>query len=54
MDVDWQYNNPSNPADVAIGSQIYDYHSYYLYVQLSSSLANCVRVINGRFGVGVA
>ncbi|KAG1863532.1 glycoside hydrolase family 5 protein [Suillus subalutaceus] len=29
MDVNWQYNNPSNPADVAIGPQAYDDHLYY-------------------------
>ncbi|KAG1908090.1 glycoside hydrolase family 5 protein [Suillus fuscotomentosus] len=29
MDMNWQYNNPSNPADVAIGPQAYDDHLYY-------------------------
>ena len=29
MDVSWQYNNPSNPADAAIGPQAYDNHLYY-------------------------
>ncbi|KAG6819833.1 hypothetical protein H0H93_008090 [Arthromyces matolae] len=29
MDVNWQYNNPSNPVDAAIGAQIYDNHLYY-------------------------
>ncbi|KAF9234097.1 glycoside hydrolase family 5 protein [Melanogaster broomeanus] len=29
MDVNWQYNNPSNPADAAIGPQGYDNHLYY-------------------------
>ncbi|KAG1771068.1 glycoside hydrolase family 5 protein [Suillus placidus] len=29
MDVNWQYNNPSNPADAAIGPQAYDDHLYY-------------------------
>jgi hypothetical protein len=28
MNRDWQYNNPSNPADVAHGPQIYDNHLY--------------------------
>jgi len=32
MDVNWQYNNPSNPADVAIGPQAYDDHLYYSWV----------------------
>ncbi|KAG2033926.1 glycoside hydrolase superfamily, partial [Suillus americanus] len=31
MDVNWQYDNPSNPADVAIGSQTYDNHLYYSF-----------------------
>ncbi|KIL57356.1 glycoside hydrolase family 5 protein [Amanita muscaria Koide BX008] len=31
MDVNWQYNNPSNPADAAIGPQIYDNHLYYSF-----------------------
>lgn len=29
MDVSWQYNNPPNPADAAIGPQSYDNHLYY-------------------------
>jgi hypothetical protein len=29
MDVNWQYNNPANPADAAIGPQVYDNHLYY-------------------------
>ncbi|KAH6915731.1 glycoside hydrolase family 5 protein [Coprinopsis sp. MPI-PUGE-AT-0042] len=31
MDVTWQYNNPSNPADAAIGPQSYDNHLYYSF-----------------------
>ncbi|KXN91097.1 Glucan endo-1,6-beta-glucosidase B [Leucoagaricus sp. SymC.cos] len=31
MDVNWQYNNRSNPADAAIGPQIYDNHLYYSF-----------------------
>lgn len=31
MDVNWQYNNPANPADAAIGPQGYDNHLYYRY-----------------------
>ncbi|KAG2106935.1 glycoside hydrolase family 5 protein [Suillus discolor] len=31
MDVNWQSDNPSNPADVAIGSQAYDNHLYYSF-----------------------
>ena len=29
MDMGWQYNNPPNPADAAIGPQNYDNHLYY-------------------------
>lgn len=32
MDITWQYNNPANPADAAIGPQAYDTHLYYSYV----------------------
>lgn len=31
MDVNWQHNNPSNPADAAIGPQAYDNHLYYSF-----------------------
>ncbi|KAF9234083.1 glycoside hydrolase family 5 protein [Melanogaster broomeanus] len=31
MDVSWQYNKPSNPADAAIGPQGYDNHLYYSF-----------------------
>ncbi|KXN88007.1 Glucan endo-1,6-beta-glucosidase B [Leucoagaricus sp. SymC.cos] len=31
MDINWQFNNPSNPADAAIGPQIYDNHLYYSF-----------------------
>lgn len=31
MDVNWQSNNPSNPADAAIGPQAYDNHLYYSF-----------------------
>ncbi|EPT01117.1 hypothetical protein FOMPIDRAFT_70674 [Fomitopsis schrenkii] len=31
MDVNWQYNDPPNPADAAIGPQGYDNHLYYNY-----------------------
>lgn len=31
MDITWQYNNPSNPADAAIGPQAYDNHLYYSF-----------------------
>lgn len=31
MDIGWQHNNPANPADAAIGPQIYDSHLYYSF-----------------------
>ncbi|EFI27326.1 hypothetical protein CC1G_14799 [Coprinopsis cinerea okayama7 len=31
MDMTWQYNNPSNPADAKIGPQTYDNHLYYSF-----------------------
>ncbi|KAG2143787.1 glycoside hydrolase family 5 protein [Suillus bovinus] len=48
MDVNWQYDNPSNPADVAIGPQAYDDHgndstSYMLSIcriQADAALGN--------------
>ena len=31
MDILWQYNNPSNPADAKDGPQGYDDHLYYSF-----------------------
>jgi len=31
MDILWQYNNPSNPSEAAIGPQAYDHHLYYSF-----------------------
>ncbi|KAF9224170.1 glycoside hydrolase family 5 protein [Gyrodon lividus] len=31
MDINWQYNNPANPAAAAIGPQAYDNHLYYSF-----------------------
>ncbi|KAF8637489.1 hypothetical protein AX17_002793 [Amanita inopinata Kibby_2008] len=36
MDINWQYNNPSNPAAAAIGPQIYDNHLYYSFGGVAS------------------
>ena len=37
MDVNWQYNDPPNPAYAAIGPQGYDNHLYYSFgVRLGS------------------
>ncbi|KAG6332032.1 hypothetical protein ID866_7059 [Astraeus odoratus] len=46
MDVNWQYNNPSNPADAAIGPQGYDNHLYYSYASLSIWYSYLQRVQN--------
>lgn len=40
MDINWQYNSPSNPADAAIGPQGYDNHLYYRY-----DLRSCTEVL---------
>ena len=31
MDINWQFNNPANPADAQIGPQAYDNHLYYSF-----------------------
>ncbi|KAJ7355770.1 glycoside hydrolase family 5 protein [Mycena albidolilacea] len=31
MDINWQWNSPSNPADASIGPQGYDNHLYYVF-----------------------
>ncbi|KAF8601196.1 glycoside hydrolase [Ceratobasidium sp. AG-I] len=31
MNKDWQWNNPANPADAAIGPQLYDAHLYFSF-----------------------
>lgn len=31
MDVNWQFDNPPNPAGAAIGPQGYDNHLYYRF-----------------------
>lgn len=51
MDIIWQDNNPSNPADAAIGPQNYDDHLYYSYVR---DVPRCVKSSDAsasRFGV---
>jgi len=39
MDILWQYNNPPNPSDAAIGPQAYDHHLYYRLVQVPLCVA---------------
>ncbi|KAJ6581032.1 glycoside hydrolase family 5 protein [Mycena capillaripes] len=31
VDINWQFNNPANPSDAAIGPQVYDNHLYYVF-----------------------
>ncbi|KAF8166673.1 hypothetical protein K438DRAFT_1984208 [Mycena galopus ATCC 62051] len=31
MDINWQYNNPPNPANAVLGPQGYDNHLYYVF-----------------------
>lgn len=52
MDMNWQYNNPSNPADAKDGPQAYDNHLYYSFgvsplVDVSDD-AFLISVITGR------
>ncbi|KAF9454435.1 glycoside hydrolase family 5 protein [Macrolepiota fuliginosa MF-IS2] len=44
MDINWQHNNPSNPADAAIGPQIYDNHLYYSFEAYLTSICNLDRI----------
>ncbi|KZT20956.1 glycoside hydrolase family 5 protein [Neolentinus lepideus HHB14362 ss-1] len=37
MDMNWQYDNPPNPANAAIGTQGYDNHLYYVYGGVADS-----------------
>jgi hypothetical protein len=46
MDILWQYNNPSNPSDAAIGPQAYDHHLYYRLVQVPLCAASSCNLID--------
>ncbi|KAH7909702.1 glycoside hydrolase family 5 protein [Hygrophoropsis aurantiaca] len=54
MDVNWQYNNPANPADAAMGPQAYDNHLYYSFGGVAAanptayltSICNLTRIQN--------
>lgn len=51
MDIGWQHNSPSNPADAQIGPQGYDSHLYYSYavvVVLSPRKLNFCHQVRGR------
>jgi hypothetical protein len=39
MDILWQYNDPSDPSEAAIGPQAYDHHLYYRLVRYTHSLS---------------
>jgi hypothetical protein len=43
MDILWQYNDPPNPSDAAIGPQAYDHHLYYRLVRVPFCVA-CNRI----------
>jgi hypothetical protein len=46
MDILWQYNNPPNPSDAAIGPQAYDHHLYYRLVQVPLCVASSCSLID--------
>ncbi|KAJ6581031.1 glycoside hydrolase family 5 protein [Mycena capillaripes] len=37
MDINWQFNDPANPSDAAIGPQVYDNHLYYSFGGVADS-----------------
>ncbi|KAG8785267.1 hypothetical protein FRC12_017790 [Ceratobasidium sp. 428] len=39
MNKDWQHNNPTNPADAAIGPQLYDAHLYFSFGTIDDSIS---------------
>lgn len=51
MDINWQFNNPANPADAAIGPQGYDNHLYYRCVADDLAVASVKLTL---FSVSVA
>lgn len=51
MDVNWQYNNPANPAAAKIGPQVYDNHLYYVWVYQPPLFLTSLSGY-ARFGVG--
>lgn len=53
MDINWQNNNPYNPAEAAIGPQIYDNHLYYSCVLFFASQTYTSLLIHFRFRFGV-
>ncbi|VDC00954.1 unnamed protein product [Peniophora sp. CBMAI 1063] len=56
MDVSWQYNDPPNAAQAALGPQTYDNHLYYLYGGVAdanagaylASICNLDRIKNAK------
>ncbi|KAI0741797.1 glycoside hydrolase family 5 protein [Daedaleopsis nitida] len=48
MDVNWQHNNPPNPADAAVGPAGYDNHLYYSFggVADANELAYMISICN--------
>lgn len=50
MDINWQNNNPPNPADAAIGPQGYDNHLYYSFGVCAILLRNTLRQLTVYLG----
>jgi hypothetical protein len=54
MDILWQYNTPSNPANAAIGAQAYDHHLYYrLVLILLYALCSVAKAVSVCYSFGV-
>ena len=51
QDVLWQQNNPPNPADAAIGPQIYDHHLYYRFAHVYLRITAHLTMSPRSFGV---
>jgi hypothetical protein len=49
MDILWQYNNPPNPSDAAIGPQAYDHHLYYRLVQVPFCVPSSCKLMDVFF-----
>jgi hypothetical protein len=46
MNVLWQYNDPPNPSEAAIGPQTYDQHLYYRLVRVFLYIARDIDVLS--------
>lgn len=50
MDINWQFNDPPNPADATLGPQGYDNHLYYSCVASIQHFCILIRIF--RLGLG--